>query len=354
MGGLVLAEGSSNGAAMCEANQQAQAAVPDAIRSKPAPSSADVFNPPAPAHDRWDSNWDGLEGVPPSIDPKTGRPLLVTRHLLFVRHGQYVLPTAATADIDPVLTELGHQQAALTGKRLASLGYDVQVIHVSDMARARQTAEGIAASFPGVAVRESPLIAEGVPSAHYPQHPSWRPDARSLAEDPPRIKAGFEDLVHRWRVHDGVVVRSQKQWDAVRVARLKEDPNKLRGDTQLDSAQQAAKQAREVGQQKQNGGSLVSTSAGTVDMSGLSTGSPLSIPSSQPPLHVDRYELVVCHGNVIRYSLLRALQLPVQAWLRLAIYNTGVSHLVIRPNGHVSLNSLGDTGHLPKDMITYH
>jgi hypothetical protein len=32
-------------------------------------------------------------------------------------------------------------------------------------------------------------------------------------------------------------------------------------------------------------------------------------------------------GNVIRYATLRALQLPVQAWLRLAIYNTGMTHI---------------------------
>jgi len=372
MGGLVLAEGSVSKAAMCDAapQQQVQAEVPDAIRSKPAtatasgPSAADLFSPPAPAHDRWDENWDGLARVPPTLNSK-GRVELVTRHLLFVRHGQYVHPTAATQHLDPVLTELGHEQAKLTGERLASLGLDVSVIHVSNMARVRQTAEEISAFFPGVPLRENPDLAEGVPSAHAPLHPTWRPDAESLREDPPRIRRAFEQLVHRWRDFEGMPIRSQSEWDAVRVARLKQDPNTLRGDEgssgqQITSAQQAAKQARETAEQQQHGGkpnTLVSTSAGTIDISGAGGAQPSGSGSSSvptgPPVHVDRYELVVCHGNVIRYSLLRALQLPVQAWLRLAIYNTGVSHISIRPNGHVTLQSIGDTGHLPKDMITY-
>ncbi len=342
VGGLVLAEGSS-GAAMCEATST----VP--VLPSNGGSAADLFfNPPAPPHDSWNDSWDGLQNVPPSIDPKSGRPLLVTRHLIFIRHGQYVLPTAETAGQDPVLTELGHEQARLTGERLKSLGYDVSVIHVSSMARARQTAADIGASFPGVPLRVSPLLSEGVPCAHVPLHPTWRPDAESLVEDPPRIRTAFEKLVHRWREHDGIVIKSQSEWDAVRVARMKQDPNELTAAEGQTTAKAAAEQAR-------NGGgkpaALVSTSAGTVDF-GSTSSAPVSV-SSRPPLYVDRYELVVCHGNVIRYSLLRALQLPVQAWLRLAIYNTGTSHLIIRPNGHVAMQNMGDTGHLPKEMITY-
>ena len=350
VGGLVLAEG-SHGAALCDATPLA---VPALANDKASAAGPDLFNPPPPAHDAWLDDWDGLHSVPPSIDPQS-RPVMVTRHLIFVRHGQYVLPTAATAGQDPVLTELGHAQAKLTGERLKSLGYDVKVIHVSSMARARQTAEDIAASFPGVPVRVSPLIAEGVPSAHVPQHPSWRPDAESLREDPPRIRAGFDSLVHRWREHDGVVVRSKAEWDAVRAARLKHDPNELHAGKQGESsAAAAAAEARNIAQQQQQQqhGGLVSTSAGTIDVSGSATAAPVSV-SSKPPLYVERYELVVCHGNVIRYSVLRALQLPVQAWLRLAIYNTGISHMIIRPNGHVALQSLGDTGHLPGHIITY-
>ena len=38
-----------------------------------------------------------------------------------------------------------------------------------------------------------------------------------------------------------------------------------------------------------------------------------------------RYDVVVCHGNVIRYMALRALQLPPEAWLRLCTFNCSIT-----------------------------
>lgn len=38
-----------------------------------------------------------------------------------------------------------------------------------------------------------------------------------------------------------------------------------------------------------------------------------------PPSQTETtWELLVCHGNVIRYFTMRALQLPANAWLRLS------------------------------------
>jgi serine/threonine-protein phosphatase PGAM5 len=68
----------------------------------------------------------------------------------------------------------------------------------------------------------------------------------------------------------------------------------------------------------------------------------------------DTYELIVCHGNVIRYFMCRALQLPPTGWLRLATYNCGLSRFQIRPTGSVSMLGFGDIGHLDLDQTTYH
>lgn len=65
------------------------------------------------------------------------------------------------------------------------------------------------------------------------------------------------------------------------------------------------------------------------------------------------YDIVVCHGNVIRYFALRALQLPPEAWLRLCTYNCSLTHIKVRPSGTVSLISLGDTGHLRLDESSF-
>ena len=58
-------------------------------------------------------------------------------------------------------------------------------------------------------------------------------------------------------------------------------------------------------------------------------------------------------GNVIRYFTMRALQLPPEAWLRLAVSNASITVLTVYPSGRVSLSQLGDVGHLPPAMITY-
>jgi len=64
--------------------------------------------------------------------------------------------------------------------------------------------------------------------------------------------------------------------------------------------------------------------------------------------------ILVCHGNVIRYFVLRALQLPPEAWLRLAVYNCSITIITVDDEtGSVSLRGLGDVGHFRPDSITY-
>jgi serine/threonine-protein phosphatase PGAM5 len=65
------------------------------------------------------------------------------------------------------------------------------------------------------------------------------------------------------------------------------------------------------------------------------------------------YEIIVCHANVIRYFVCRALQIPPEAWLRMCPFNCSLTYLTIRPTGSVSLRMLGDIGHLPQNTITF-
>lgn len=74
---------------------------------------------------------------------------------------------------------------------------------------------------------------------------------------------------------------------------------------------------------------------------------------ADPSQREDSHELIVCHANVIRYFVCRALQFPPEGWLRMSIGNCGVTWLTIRPSGNVSLRGLGDTGHLPPDHVTF-
>ncbi|KAF5923855.1 hypothetical protein HPG69_007486, partial [Diceros bicornis minor] len=66
----------------------------------------------------------------------------------------------------------------------------------------------------------------------------------------------------------------------------------------------------------------------------------------------DSYEIFICHANVIRYIVCRALQFPPEGWLRLSLNNGSITHLVVRPDGRVALRTLGDTGFMPPDKIS--
>ncbi|CRG93165.1 phosphoglucomutase-2, putative [Plasmodium gallinaceum] len=73
----------------------------------------------------------------------------------------------------------------------------------------------------------------------------------------------------------------------------------------------------------------------------------------QPSGDEDEYQLVICHGNVIRYFLCRALQLPLFAWLRFSSYNCGITWLVLDEEGSVILREFGSVSHLPFESVTY-
>ena len=67
----------------------------------------------------------------------------------------------------------------------------------------------------------------------------------------------------------------------------------------------------------------------------------------------DEYDILICHGNVIRYMFCRALQFPSCAWLRFSIYNCGVTWLSIDESGYVSSREMGNVGFIPFAKITY-
>ncbi|KAL1451301.1 hypothetical protein MTO96_043865 [Rhipicephalus appendiculatus] len=71
-----------------------------------------------------------------------------------------------------------------------------------------------------------------------------------------------------------------------------------------------------------------------------------------PTQQEDSHEIIVCHTNVIRYWVCRALQLPPEAWLRLSLPHCSTSIVKITPLGDVSLQALGCAGHMPMEMIT--
>ena len=130
----------------------------------------------------WDYNWDMRAPAPSdatdSTDGEKPKKPTATRHLILIRHGQYDM--SHKQDELRVLTELGHQQAAITGKRLKELqtatGKTFNIIIHSTMRRAIQTTEDIIKGLDIVPeVKSCDLLREGSPCRPEPPSPSWGP-----------------------------------------------------------------------------------------------------------------------------------------------------------------------------------
>ena len=67
----------------------------------------------------------------------------------------------------------------------------------------------------------------------------------------------------------------------------------------------------------------------------------------------DKHEIIVSHGNLIRYFVCRVMQVRPEAWINMDMCNCGVSEVLIRPDGSMLLVSHSDVGHLPPHLRTY-
>jgi serine/threonine-protein phosphatase PGAM5 len=266
-----------------------------------------VHRPKAP-YPAWDYNWDHrsvgqkLPSTAPSSSTKT-------RHILLVRHGQY--EQGFPDDQQQILTLLGRKQAEFTGQRLAKLMRPappvstdsdatlpvvvpcrIKAIHVSGMARAKETAHIIASHLGGngsvVVTDPDPLLNEALPAPIIPKRPdvgSLRKQQAEIRANQGRIEEAFQKYIHR--------------------------------------AESAV--------------STTATVIGSTDTAG----------------DAHEFEVIVCHGNVIRYFLMRALQLPPEAWLRFSVFNCSITYLMVQPNGYVTARLVGDTGHLSYEDTTF-
>jgi len=64
-------------------------------------------------------------------------------------------------------------------------------------------------------------------------------------------------------------------------------------------------------------------------------------------------DVMVCHANVIRSYVCRALQIPTECWLRFGGYNAGITGIKISRGGGCSLIFLGDIGFIPPEKVTF-
>lgn len=73
----------------------------------------------------------------------------------------------------------------------------------------------------------------------------------------------------------------------------------------------------------------------------------------RPTAGPDSTVALICHGNVIRYFVARALGLDPSLWLNMTIANCSLSVVQVRPDGTTRLVSFSDAGHLPPALQSY-
>jgi serine/threonine-protein phosphatase PGAM5 len=72
----------------------------------------------------------------------------------------------------------------------------------------------------------------------------------------------------------------------------------------------------------------------------------------KPAGEQDDYEVVVCHGNVIRYFVCRVLNVSIYSWLNYEIFNCSISEIEIDAYGHTKLVSYNESCHFPEHLKT--
>eukprot|EP00555_Chaetoceros_dichaeta_P001881 CAMPEP_0198276650 /NCGR_PEP_ID=MMETSP1447-20131203/65424_1 /TAXON_ID=420782 /ORGANISM="Chaetoceros dichaeta, Strain CCMP1751" /LENGTH=456 /DNA_ID=CAMNT_0043971609 /DNA_START=41 /DNA_END=1414 /DNA_ORIENTATION=+ len=281
----------------------------------------------------WDKNWDGrvLESMGSKEADRDRDRLIrkngVTRHIILVRHGQY--DETHKEDEKRILTPLGREQAEITGKRIAEMmqGFpttkytpcNVTTIHVSNMARAKETADIIASQLPSHVRRAAPdaNLNEGRPCHTVPGGRVSQAVVVKTEESSQKIEAAYRAYFHRMEYDD------------------------------VDPAFETTT-IIEGGTEGRDGTTLETNTVTTPS------------PTSEDPTEEQRighpqheFEIIVCHANVLRYMTCRALQIPPEAWLRLCTFNCSLTYLTIRPTGTVSCRMLGDIGHLGYDRSTF-
>lgn len=72
----------------------------------------------------------------------------------------------------------------------------------------------------------------------------------------------------------------------------------------------------------------------------------------QPARGRERSDLLVCHGNVIRSMVVRALGVDADAWLAMSVGHASITSIRIQPDGSFKVIAVGDVGHLPVTLLT--
>jgi len=70
----------------------------------------------------------------------------------------------------------------------------------------------------------------------------------------------------------------------------------------------------------------------------------------KPARGADKHDVIVAHGNLIRYMVCRVLGADAKMWTRLDMCNCGISKVLVKPDGTAFVVSHNSAGHLPRTL----
>ncbi len=72
----------------------------------------------------------------------------------------------------------------------------------------------------------------------------------------------------------------------------------------------------------------------------------------RPAAGREQTDLLVCHGNVIRSLVTRALGVDTKAWLEMSVGHASITKIRVDAQGKCKVIAVGDVGHIPPNLRT--
>jgi serine/threonine-protein phosphatase PGAM5 len=66
-----------------------------------------------------------------------------------------------------------------------------------------------------------------------------------------------------------------------------------------------------------------------------------------------RNDILVAHGNVIRYLVMKALNTDTRAWLGMSVPHASLTVIQVQPDGSARVLAVGDSGHIPGPLLSW-
>jgi serine/threonine-protein phosphatase PGAM5 len=66
-----------------------------------------------------------------------------------------------------------------------------------------------------------------------------------------------------------------------------------------------------------------------------------------------RDDILVAHGNVIRYLVMKALAVDARAWRGMSVSHASLTVIEVQPDGSARVLAVGDSGHIPSPLISW-